>query len=217
MLNIFFNKRLMATNNEDIDTICNICYEELGDKNTTTTPCGHKFCFQCIIEALQYNNNCPCCRETLQIPKHNHIIESDIESDPYDDIHMGHIDETGLYHLPINISSNNDFYQTLKEFGHLYEIHNPNLPPAYYFHHTLLKLIYGNTIDLDKELYYEHEEFNAYVSLAICTTESIRDIAFIFRRTHLLKKMLMIRFMNFPHIYGFSVFQNEQNLPIITY
>ena len=202
----------MSTNTEyngNICNICNICYETLGDKNTTTTPCGHKFCFQCIIKALQY----PCCRETLQKREENTNQEQNIYNDPYDNIRMGHLDNTGLYHLPIAISSNDDFYQTLKECGHLHEIENPDITPTYYFHHTLLKLIYGNTIDLDKELYYEYEEFSAFESIAICTTQSLRDIAFIFRRTHLLKKMLMLRFMNFPHIYGFSIFQTEQNLP----
>ena len=171
-----------------------------------------EFCFECIVQALQYNN-CPCCRKTLQKPKVNNENSANTYTDPYNNILLGSIDDTGFYHLPINISSIHDFNQTLKEIGLLQEIYNPASPPIYYFHHTLLKLIYGNTINLDNELYYEHEEFNAYESLAIYTTESLRDIAFIFRRTHLLKKMLMIRFMNFPHIYGFSIYENQQNLP----
>ena len=49
----------------------------------------------------------------------------------------------------------------MKECGHLEEIQNPTSSPTYYFHHSLLKIIYGNTIDLDKELYYENSEFDA--------------------------------------------------------
>lgn len=44
---------------------CCICYEKIGDKNSSVTPCGHKFCFNCITAALSRNNTCPCCREVL--------------------------------------------------------------------------------------------------------------------------------------------------------
>ena len=44
---------------------CCICYEKIGDKNSSVTPCGHKFCFNCITTALSRNNTCPCCREVL--------------------------------------------------------------------------------------------------------------------------------------------------------
>ena len=204
----------MDTNNENYNSICNICYESLGDNNTATTPCGHKFCFKCIIESLQYRNTCPCCRAILKPSKENSNNTDDANIESYeDDITLGYLDDNGLYHLPIIINSTYDFYQAMKECGHLEEIQNPHSIPTYYFHHTLLKIIYGNTIDLDKELYYEHSEFDAYESLASFTTRSVEEIAFIFRRTHLLKRMCMIRFMNFPHIYGFSIFQTEQNLP----
>jgi Ring finger domain len=44
------------------DSICNICFEPLGRTNRTTTPCGHEFCFKCIIQAYQHNPICPSCR-----------------------------------------------------------------------------------------------------------------------------------------------------------
>lgn len=47
------------------DAECCICYEIIGDKNNCVTPCGHKFCFKCVILALQYNNACPYCRTML--------------------------------------------------------------------------------------------------------------------------------------------------------
>ena len=37
---------------------CCICYEKIGDKNSSVTPCGHKFCFNCITSALSRNNTC---------------------------------------------------------------------------------------------------------------------------------------------------------------
>lgn len=46
---------------------CPICYEVVDvTKNNATTPCGHTFCFSCISQALVHNNQCPCCRGTLQ-------------------------------------------------------------------------------------------------------------------------------------------------------
>jgi hypothetical protein len=56
---------------------CSICYDELGTTNTCTTPCGHEFCFKCMMAALNHNNTCPCCRSTLR----EEVVEEDEESD----------------------------------------------------------------------------------------------------------------------------------------
>jgi len=45
---------------------CCICYDELQKTNVTTTPCGHSFCFRCIIKCLDRNNTCPYCRQVLR-------------------------------------------------------------------------------------------------------------------------------------------------------
>ena len=45
---------------------CCICYDEIGKTNVTTTPCGHTFCFRCIVKCLETNNKCPYCREVLR-------------------------------------------------------------------------------------------------------------------------------------------------------
>ena len=57
---------------------CPICYEEIklityDDKekkikpntNTTTTPCGHTFCFDCLSKHLEKNIKCPICRKKI--------------------------------------------------------------------------------------------------------------------------------------------------------
>lgn len=44
---------------------CSICYEVLGNENNCTTPCGHKFCFNCIMKSLKRNGSCPLCRNSL--------------------------------------------------------------------------------------------------------------------------------------------------------
>jgi predicted amidophosphoribosyltransferase len=49
------------------ESVCPIYYEEITPNvNNCVTTCGHKFCFNCLMLALQKNKNCPCCREPLQ-------------------------------------------------------------------------------------------------------------------------------------------------------
>ena len=61
---------------------CCICYESMGNKNITTTACGHKFCFSCIMKCMDEKNACPCCRAPLR-----EDVEEDNESliNPFDD------------------------------------------------------------------------------------------------------------------------------------
>jgi len=46
---------------------CPICMEPLGNGNATTctTPCGHRFCMQCLVTHQQTKSNCPLCRADL--------------------------------------------------------------------------------------------------------------------------------------------------------
>lgn len=44
---------------------CVICYEALQSTNLCVPPCGHEFCFKCMMQHVQRNNGCPCCRATL--------------------------------------------------------------------------------------------------------------------------------------------------------
>ena len=61
---------------------CCICYESMGNKNITTTACGHKFCFSCIMKCMDEKNACPCCRAPLR-----EDVEEDNDSlmNPFDD------------------------------------------------------------------------------------------------------------------------------------
>lgn len=43
---------------------CPLCLEQR--KNVSVTPCGHLFCWTCITEWLQVQNQCPICREVVQ-------------------------------------------------------------------------------------------------------------------------------------------------------
>ncbi len=68
-------------NTEYAQNECSICYDELGTKNTCTTPCGHHFCFNCMMGALNHNNTCPCCRSTLR----EDPVEEDSDGDESED------------------------------------------------------------------------------------------------------------------------------------
>lgn len=47
---------------------CCICYEMIdSDKNNCITPCGHSFCFICIVKSIQVRNTCPCCRQPFYV------------------------------------------------------------------------------------------------------------------------------------------------------
>ena len=49
---------------EQIDP-CPICLDEIGEKNSCVTGCGHKFCLKCLYTALRGKNTCPMCRGEL--------------------------------------------------------------------------------------------------------------------------------------------------------
>lgn len=55
-----------STNNTTKE--CCICYEMIDStKNNCITPCGHSFCFICIVKSIQVRNTCPCCRQPFYI------------------------------------------------------------------------------------------------------------------------------------------------------
>jgi len=64
---------------------CPICYEEIGNKNTCTTECGHTFCFKCMAASIQRNVNCPCCRFELIERASDEDEDMDEISDEEDD------------------------------------------------------------------------------------------------------------------------------------
>ncbi|KAI9559269.1 hypothetical protein GHT06_016058 [Daphnia sinensis] len=43
---------------------CSLCWD--SRKNTACTPCGHLFCWHCILQWLQTKHECPLCRESVQ-------------------------------------------------------------------------------------------------------------------------------------------------------
>lgn len=65
------------------DNECVICYESIGQTNNCVTPCGHAFCFKCLVSAMTLKNTCPCCRaELFDLPKEEEA--DDDEDSDYD-------------------------------------------------------------------------------------------------------------------------------------
>jgi peroxin-10 len=48
-------------NAQDEETSCLLCLEHRS--NTSSTPCGHLFCWSCLVNYLQSNDSCPFCRQ----------------------------------------------------------------------------------------------------------------------------------------------------------
>ena len=57
---------------------CVICFENISEKNSCTTECGHQFCCNCLLRSVQTNTNCPLCRHQL-IPPLPKYTQEDID------------------------------------------------------------------------------------------------------------------------------------------
>jgi hypothetical protein len=64
---------------------CPVCFENIGDKNSCVTTCGHKFCLNCLLQSYNSLNNCPLCRETLNANEKPEDEDDDDYDDDYDD------------------------------------------------------------------------------------------------------------------------------------
>ena len=63
---------------------CCICYDTIGQQNNCVTPCGHAFCFKCMVQSLGHSNACPCCRASLREEEEEEKEDSDNEDDDDD-------------------------------------------------------------------------------------------------------------------------------------
>lgn len=73
-----------TTHNDTFE--CPVCFDSIGEKNSCITTCGHKFCLNCLLQSYNTLNNCPLCRETLNVNKKPEDDEdNDYAEDDYDD------------------------------------------------------------------------------------------------------------------------------------
>ena len=115
---------------------CVICYDVIGETNKCVTPCGHNFCFNCIMKSTQYNSKCPYCRNELREADPEVISDveyDDADSDDDDDdddddedemlsnielltsveVNAGTYDDNGYYKYPIVIETPDQLQSTL--------------------------------------------------------------------------------------------------------
>lgn len=65
----FVRNERISENTTGVDALslfrkgCVLCGETR--KNSSSTPCGHVFCWECIYDSLKYQQNCPICREPV--------------------------------------------------------------------------------------------------------------------------------------------------------
>ena len=60
---------------------CSICLEEIQQTNNCTTPCGHRFCFQCLFQSFRTNTACPLCRNELNATTEEEEEDEDEDND----------------------------------------------------------------------------------------------------------------------------------------
>ena len=99
---------------EMVEKECCICYEIIGATNNCTTPCGHEFCFKCIVKCLGNSNACPYCRTALS----EEPEVSDEEEDDLDDSDDDSDDETSSYIIQNTEATSNKICEQLVKLGY---------------------------------------------------------------------------------------------------
>ena len=96
----------------EVEEECCICYDAIGAQNNCTTPCGHKFCFVCMMKSLNANNTCPCCRAVLQEK------EEDLDDESEYDEEDGSDEEEGDYHEQNSMASSEKIAKRMEAMGY---------------------------------------------------------------------------------------------------
>jgi hypothetical protein len=78
---------------------CNICFDKIGNTNSSVTKCGHQFCFSCITTAMQYSIYCPCCRTQIMenTNAHNNNEMGSYTLDHISNMGVGNIDDVAIH------------------------------------------------------------------------------------------------------------------------
>jgi Ring finger domain len=64
---------------------CSICLDDILPTNLARAPCGHQFCFTCVLRAFCESNACPYCRtEFIEMPSEEDSDEEWEEEDEDD-------------------------------------------------------------------------------------------------------------------------------------
>ena len=88
---------------------CAICYEAIGDRDSATTSCGHKFHFSCMTKAMQRNSTCPMCRNSLVEPLV--VYEEELDLDDHQQLENQAYDEAYQEGFSEGRSMYEEYYQ----------------------------------------------------------------------------------------------------------
>jgi hypothetical protein len=87
------------------DNECVICFEDIGKTNNCVTPCGHAFCFKCLVTAMTMKNTCPCCRaELFALPKEEEEDDADSDYDSESGSESGSDDDDDMIPVEMLVS-----------------------------------------------------------------------------------------------------------------
>jgi len=158
----------------------------MGPTNQTITPCGHTFCFTCIIEAYKRKTTCPCCRTSFHTENNPDNPDNQDEVDESSDSgssltsgRYGRVDADDCYHFPAKIETIEDLVLVLRRVGvfneemYLYAIMNMQDP-----HYDFTSSLCTPDPDIDEN------------ELAATGRDQIETAISIFKRTQLLSRYL---------------------------
>ena len=151
-------------NCEPID--CPICFDSIGEKNSITTECGHKFHASCLMTNISRNGfGCPCCRAVMvEEPDDATEVDDDTEVDhdtEIDEIFADNDDALRGLRLLTNLLEGNEHDQedVVAEFQYLQREEEENRPPTLDLVSRLL-VQHGITFDnLVANALMDHDEY----------------------------------------------------------
>ena len=165
------------------ENICNVCFEPLGKTNCTTTPCGHEFCFKCIIKSYQHNPICPCCRSPFNETQPEPLeAQQQQQQDPLEDeedieLHWRRgrfdIEDPDCYCYPAIVETIEDFDWVMRVISGGYTAHDRI--------RTMIKLIEPSY------KFGEGEENHWEDECADNESETAKVVFDIYKRTQLIK------------------------------
>lgn len=74
------------------ENCCKSCYSDDINDSMCNAPCGHRFCFGCIVLMAKLNHRCPLCYENImnnigkKLPFQIEYVEHDEDDEDNDDI-----------------------------------------------------------------------------------------------------------------------------------
>lgn len=94
---------------------CSICLDNIYNNNLSILPCGHKYHFNCIVDALKTKSNCPLCRADIDININTYVNEEEFNFFIEDNVNT-----LNTLILNNNISNNNRIIEYSNNIGNLF-------------------------------------------------------------------------------------------------